>query len=78
MIPKTKTRDTIIESIHRTRRRIAEKFSGDVAEILEDARTRQAASGRAVRQGPSTDQSPHPNGAKPANPLASSVDSRIE
>jgi hypothetical protein len=40
--------DTIIEEIHQTRRRIAEKFGGDIATISEDARRRQMASGRPV------------------------------
>jgi hypothetical protein len=50
-------RDPIIEEIHQTRERIAEQFGGDVAAILEDARKRQAASGRAIwqRQSPSSD-----------------------
>ena len=30
-------RDTTIEDIHRTRRRIAGKFGGDLEAILEDA-----------------------------------------
>ena len=38
--------DTTIEEIHRTRERLAEKFGGDIKAILEDARRRQAASGR--------------------------------
>lgn len=41
-------RDTTIEDIHRTRRRIAEMFGGDLKAILEDARKRQAASGREI------------------------------
>jgi hypothetical protein len=41
-------RDTTIEDIHRTRRRIAEKFGGDLKAILEDAQKRQAASGREI------------------------------
>ena len=41
-------RDTTIEDIHRTRRRIAEKFGGDLRAILEDAQKRQAASGREI------------------------------
>jgi hypothetical protein len=41
-------RDATIEDIHQTRRRIAEKFGGDLEAILEDARMRQAASGREV------------------------------
>jgi hypothetical protein len=63
MIPKTKARDTVIDAIHRTRRRIAEKFGGDIAAILEDARERHEASGRAVRQGSSSNSI----GDKPAS-----------
>lgn len=43
-------KDTIIQEIHETRRRISEKFAGDVAAILEDARKRQEASGRPLWQ----------------------------
>ena len=52
-------RDTIIDEIHRTRQRMAEKLGGDIAAILEDARKRQADSGRTVWPGPSSNkQSP--------------------
>ena len=51
---KTSKRDTIIDEIHRTRRRMAAKFGGDIDAILEDARKRQAVSGCAVWQGPSS------------------------
>ena len=40
MSKKTTDRDTTIEDIHRTRRRIAETFNGDIDAILEDARQR--------------------------------------
>jgi hypothetical protein len=50
-------RDTTIEEIHRTRREMAEKFGGDIAAIMEDARKRQAASGRPVWR-PSSDMEP--------------------
>ena len=53
MIPKTTQRDAILDEIHRTRQRMAEKFGGDIAAILEDAWKRQEASGRAIWQGPS-------------------------
>ena len=46
MSSKTVNRDSILDEIHRTRQQIAEKFGGDVVAILEDARKRQAASGR--------------------------------
>lgn len=49
-------RDTIIDEIHQTRRAIAEKFGDDIVAILDDARNRQAASGRAVWQGKSANQ----------------------
>ena len=42
--------DSTIADIHRTRERIAEKFGGDIAAILEDARRRQEAEGRPVWQ----------------------------
>lgn len=54
MIQKKANRDTTIEEIHRTRRCMADKFGGDIAAILEDARKRQAASGRAVWRRPSS------------------------
>ncbi|HVW39556.1 MAG TPA: hypothetical protein VHB99_19695, partial [Pirellulales bacterium] len=38
----------IVDEIHLMRRRIAEKFGGDIAAILDDARKRQEASGRTV------------------------------
>ncbi len=63
MIQKKNSRDTIIDEIHRTRRQMADKFGGDIAAILEDARKRQAASGRAVWQGPTSNQATHLSGA---------------
>jgi hypothetical protein len=45
--------DTTIDDIHRVREQMAAKFGGDLNAILEDARKRQEASGRAVWQGPS-------------------------
>jgi len=56
MIQKTTNGDTIIDAIHRTRQRMAEKFGGDIAAILEDAWKRQEASGRAIwtNKGPSS------------------------
>ncbi|MFN0196300.1 MAG: hypothetical protein ACKVT0_06120 [Planctomycetaceae bacterium] len=50
MIHKTEV-DTIIDEIHRTRERLAKKFGGDIKAILEDARRRQAASGRTIWHG---------------------------
>ncbi len=66
-IQKTTNRDTTIDEIHRTRERMAEKFGGDIAAILEDARKRQEASGRAVWQGPSSDKTSAPGGMEPAS-----------
>ncbi|NQT14402.1 MAG: hypothetical protein HQ582_16725 [Planctomycetes bacterium] len=59
MIQKKNSRDTILDEIHRTRRQMADKFGGDIAAILEDARKRQAASGRTVWQGPTSNQATH-------------------
>ena len=56
MIQKKSNSDTTIEEIHRNRQRMADKFGGDIAAILEDARKRQAASGRPVWQGPSSNK----------------------
>jgi hypothetical protein len=58
MIQNQSNRDTILEEIHRTRQQMAEMFAGDIAAILEDARKRQEASGRAMWQGPSSNQAP--------------------
>ena len=68
MIPKTTDRDTTIEDIHRERRRMAEKFGGDIAAILEDARKRQDASGRAVWHGPSSEKTLAPTLPNPVEP----------
>jgi hypothetical protein len=43
--------DTTIADLHDVRRQIADRFDGDIAAIVEDARKRQEASGRAVWQG---------------------------
>jgi hypothetical protein len=68
MMPeKTTNRDTIIDEIHRIRERMAEKFGGDAAAILEDARKRQEASGRADWQGPSSRKACHPTGGEPGS-----------
>jgi hypothetical protein len=48
MMTQKKNADTTIEEIHRTRREMADKFGGNIVAILEDARKRQAASGRPV------------------------------
>ena len=61
MNQKKSNRDTTIDEIHRTRQQMADKFGGDIAAILEDARKRQAASGRPVWQGPSSNKAMHPS-----------------
>lgn len=48
MIQKQPTTDPVLDEIHQTRREISERFGGDLHAILEDARKRQAASGRPV------------------------------
>ena len=62
MIQKQNNRDTTIDEIHRTRQQIADKFGGDIAAILEDARKRQADSGRPVWQGSPSNKAMHPSG----------------
>ncbi len=61
MIHKTET-DTIIDEIHRTRERLAEKFGGDIKAILEDARRRQAVSGRPIWHGSVANKVMHSSG----------------
>ncbi|QDV71531.1 hypothetical protein Poly24_52680 [Rosistilla carotiformis] len=56
MIQKSKTTDTTVDDIHRTRREISESFAGDLHAIVEDARQRQATSGRPLWQPPANDQ----------------------
>jgi (p)ppGpp synthase/HD superfamily hydrolase len=48
MTQKSPDRDTTIEDIHATRRRIAEKFGHDLAAIVQDAQKRQATSGHEI------------------------------
>jgi len=62
MMQKNRSRDPVIEEIHRTRRQMAEKFGGDIAAILEDARKRQAASERPLWQGQTSNKAVHPSG----------------
>ena len=62
MNQKTTNRDPIIDEIHRTRQRMAEKFGGDIAAILDDARKRQEASGRAVWKGSPSNKALNPSG----------------
>ncbi len=52
--------DSMIDAIHRVREQMAAKIGGDLNAILEDARKRQEASGRAVwrRSSPCNELSP--------------------
>jgi len=45
-----KTTRSPIDEIHRTRRKISDRFAGDVFAIAEDAARRQAASNRPLLQ----------------------------
>jgi (p)ppGpp synthase/HD superfamily hydrolase len=60
MTQKSPDRDTTIEDIHATRRRIAEKFGHDLAAIVEDAQKRQATSGHEIWR-----PKPKPSAASP-------------
>jgi len=60
MTQKPSDRDTTIEDIHRTRRRIAEKFGHDITAIVEDAKQRQATSGHEIWK-PQPKPSPAPS-----------------
>jgi hypothetical protein len=62
MSEKKNSRDRTIEEIHRTRQQMAAKFGGDIAAILEDARKRQAASGRPIWQGATSGHVMRPSG----------------
>jgi len=45
MTRMTTTTDPVLDEIHETRRKISERFGGDLRAIVEDARQRQEASG---------------------------------
>ena len=64
MSQKSNKSDTTIEEIHRIREQMADKFGGDIAAILEDARKRQAASGRRVWKGPSSSEGTQSTGQR--------------
>jgi hypothetical protein len=64
---QTHNTDPIIDEIHRTRREIFDKFGGDMAAILDDARKRQAASGRPVWRGKSSNNESPPNNGEPTD-----------
>ena len=68
MIPKTTaSRDPILDEIHQSRQRMAEKFGGDITAILNDARQRQAASGHPIWKGLASEHALTPTGNKPAS-----------
>ncbi len=48
MIQKQTSTDSVLDEIHQARREISERFGGNLHAILDDARKRQAASGRPV------------------------------
>ncbi|MCF7963718.1 MAG: hypothetical protein K9M08_23505 [Pirellula sp.] len=72
MIQKQVT-DTIIDEIHRTRREMADKFGGDFRLMLEDARRRQAESGRPIWRPNSTNNPMHPIGGSPSSGMDAST-----
>ena len=58
--------DPIIDEIHRVRAEIAERFHGDLKAICDDARRRQAASGRKAVALPPRRPAPRPEPTKKA------------
>jgi len=60
MTQKSPDRDTTIEDIHASRRRIAEKFGHDLVAIVHDAQKRQATSGHEIWR-----PKPKPSAASP-------------
>jgi hypothetical protein len=72
MIQKQMT-DTIIDEIHRTRREMADKFGGDFRLMLDDARRRQAESGRPIWRPNSTNNPMHPSGGSPGSGMDTST-----
>ena len=53
--------DPVVEEVHQTRNAISERFNDDLRAICEDARKRQAATGRKTRRLP-----PRPVSVRPA------------
>ncbi len=67
---KNNVHDTVVDAIHQTRKEIAQKFDGDISKILNDARKRQATSGRVVWRGKLSSQSiktKHQTGGDPVS-----------
>ena len=66
----SKRGDTTIADIHKTRERIADAFGGDITAITEDARKRQAQSGRrTVSYADSSNKAAHPSGGSGVLPM---------
>ncbi|MBI3824215.1 MAG: hypothetical protein HY289_16225 [Planctomycetes bacterium] len=61
MKPKKAERDTTIADIHRVREEMAKRFDGDIAAMLEDARSRQEASGKPVWRSSPANTTPAPD-----------------
>lgn len=61
MTQKSRDRDTTIEDIYATRRRIAEKFGYDLAAIVQDAQKGQATSGHEIWRPKSKPSAASPN-----------------
>lgn len=57
---KKPVNDSIIDEIHRTRRQMSDRFGGDFVAMLDDARRRQAESGRPIWQPKHNEQSFEP------------------
>ncbi len=65
-----KTTESLIDEIHRTRRKISDRFGGDVFAIAEDAARRQAESNRPMWK-PKHDEPSDP-------PEAATTSSKVE
>jgi hypothetical protein len=61
-------RDMTIADIHKIREQISGAFGGDIRVITENARKRQAASGRPERQVPSSNKTPSANAESSGSP----------
>jgi hypothetical protein len=68
MIQPSPSSDPVLEEIHRTRQEIAAKFGFEIAAIMEDARKRQAASGRVEWSKGANDNPTQPVTSSPTQP----------
>ena len=64
--------DPILDEIHQTRREMSDKFDGDFTAMLDDARQRQAASGRPIWTPKSVVNTSEPSQSHPADVARSS------